>query len=326
MLPDFVWSNLRQQLNIQELHIFQTYLLTELSNTSSDARDWMVTFPTGSGKTLAYLLPLIGRLTTNEDNRPKFNTAFKIKRRSLRAMVVLPTRDLVEQVAHVLGQLLTGFEGRLRFAMCHGGQSFKEEQKLLVASQGNLSFLNDLLHEDLTNTGQSLCDYNYRLPSSSLIDLLITTPGRLLEHLAETESFLLDDLEVIILDEVDRLLASDFGEWLSIIYRKSTQRCSSQLNCRKWLFSATSIHDPAKLATLGLSKDLKYLRVNDMKKMEISNNSSKKFKRTPENSTIEGSRIIEALDSPKDDIDGSKVGEVYWKENDVERILCYNMF
>jgi len=27
--------------------------------------------------------------------------------------------------------------------------------------------------------------------------------------------------------------------------------------------------------------------------------------------------------SPKDDIDGSQVGEVYWEQNDLERIVCY---
>lgn len=39
-------------------------------------------------------------------------------------------------------------------------------------------------------------------------DIVIATPGRLIDHLKNTPSFSLDNVEVLILDEADRLVIS----------------------------------------------------------------------------------------------------------------------
>jgi ATP-dependent RNA helicase DDX51/DBP6 len=61
----------------------------------STPSDHLVSAPTGSGKTLAYCIPLVEILSTRQVTR-------------LRALVVLPTRELVVQVKEVLDGLAKG--------------------------------------------------------------------------------------------------------------------------------------------------------------------------------------------------------------------------
>ncbi len=50
------------------------------------------------------------------------------------------------------------------------------------------------------------------------INLLVTTPGRLIYHLQNTSSFKLDKLEVLVLEESDRILDMGFQkEMISIV-------------------------------------------------------------------------------------------------------------
>jgi hypothetical protein len=53
------------------------------------------------------------------------------------------------------------------------------------------------------------------LGGSSKVDILIATPGRLLDHLSSTPNFTLQHLRFLIIDEADRLLNQSFQNWLS---------------------------------------------------------------------------------------------------------------
>jgi ATP-dependent RNA helicase DDX10/DBP4 len=44
------------------------------------------------------------------------------------------------------------------------------------------------------------------------MNVLICTPGRLLQHIDETPNFSCDNLKVVVLDEADRLLDMGFKE------------------------------------------------------------------------------------------------------------------
>ncbi len=79
--------------------------------------DICVCAPTGSGKTLTYAVPVVQIL----QNRVI---------RKLRVVVLVPTRDLVNQVKTVFDQLTIGTQ--LRLVAISGHTSFKMEQILLV--------------------------------------------------------------------------------------------------------------------------------------------------------------------------------------------------
>ncbi len=48
---------------------------------------------------------------------------------------------------------------------------------------------------------------------------MIATPGRLIDHLQNTPSFSLENIEVLILDEADRMLAESFLEQMTEIIK-----------------------------------------------------------------------------------------------------------
>ncbi|KAL9554472.1 hypothetical protein MBANPS3_002802 [Mucor bainieri] len=141
--------------------------------------DLCISAPTGSGKTLAYVLPIVDILSKRVVTR-------------LRAVVVLPTRDLVTQVKETFDAFVKGTN--LVVAAASGQQSFAHEQSALVGSTGS--------------------EYP---GGKSRVDILITTPGRLMDHLTSTPNFTLQHLRFLVIDEADRLLNQSYNDWLNQI-------------------------------------------------------------------------------------------------------------
>jgi ATP-dependent RNA helicase DDX51/DBP6 len=89
------------ELDITDFFAVQAYMLPKLLSLQlvpwpTDSRnDFLISAPTGSGKTLAYCIPIIEMLTSRLVTR-------------LRALIVLPTRDLVVQVKETLETLAKG--------------------------------------------------------------------------------------------------------------------------------------------------------------------------------------------------------------------------
>ncbi len=50
------------------------------------------------------------------------------------------------------------------------------------------------------------------------MNILISTPGRLLQHLTETVDFSLDNLQMLVLDEADEILSKGFESSLQEIF------------------------------------------------------------------------------------------------------------
>lgn len=175
---------------------------------------------------------------------------------------MLPTRDLVLQVRETLESLAKGTG--LKIGSAAGQHSFAHEQSALV---GNLD-------DEL-------------LGGSSTVDILIATPGRLMEHLKETRNFSLQHLRFLVIDEADRLLTQSFQDWLNQVLGflkppSSDLKLTSpsadchdavaspwmrnliagpppwegytplQSQCQKLLFSATLTTDPSQVAALHL--------------------------------------------------------------------------
>lgn len=133
-------------------------------------RDVQVQAPTGSGKTLAFVLPLLQRLI-GEGQRGS---------RTVRQLVLVPTRELAEQVAAVFHQHGRGLARAPKVVVAIGGVSINPQ---MLALRGGA-------------------------------DVLVATPGRLLD-LLEHNALLLDGVHALVLDEADRLLDLGFGEQMA---------------------------------------------------------------------------------------------------------------
>ena len=47
-----------------------------------------------------------------------------------------------------------------------------------------------------------------------LVDIVVATPGRLVDHLASTQGFSLEHLEFLVIDEADRLMDQAYHDWI----------------------------------------------------------------------------------------------------------------
>ncbi|KAL5101327.1 hypothetical protein RYX36_005654 [Vicia faba] len=88
------------------------------------------------------------------------------------------------------------------------------------------------------------------------LNILICTPGRLLHHMDETPNFDCSQLQVLVLDEADRILDSGFKRALNAIISQLPKRRQTML------FSATQTKSVQDLARLSL-KDPEYLSVHE---------------------------------------------------------------
>lgn len=164
-----------------------------------EGRDVMGAAQTGTGKTAAFSLPLLQRLLKHE------NHSASPARHPVRALVLLPTRELADQVAQQVKQYAQ-YTG-LRSAVVFGGVDIKPQMAELRSG----------------------------------VEVLVATPGRLLDHI-ESKSCVLNQVEYVVLDEADRML--DIG------FLPDLQRILSYLPKQRTtlLFSATFSNDIKRLA------------------------------------------------------------------------------
>ncbi len=162
-------------------------------------KDVMGAAQTGTGKTAAFSLPLLRRLLKHE------NPSTSPARHPVRALVLLPTRELADQVAQQV-KLYAKYTN-LRSAVVFGGMDMKPQT--LELKRG--------------------------------VEILVATPGRLLDHI-EAKNAVLNQVEYVVLDEADRML--DIG------FLHDLQRILSYLPKQRTtlLFSATFSPEIRRLA------------------------------------------------------------------------------
>ena len=127
-------------------------------------------------------------------------TSKVLGKRGPRALILAPTRELAKQVYGQLRLLLGGTN--LKGALILGGENFNDQTKQLL-----------------------------RIPQ-----IVVGTPGRIANHLQERSLFI-DGLELLILDEADRMLDLGFANELKQIHEAASHRLRQTL-----MFSATLAH------------------------------------------------------------------------------------
>ena len=165
-------------------------------DTHTTMHDVLIQAHTGSGKTLSYLLPII------QDLLPLSSLSYIDRSIGTLAIIVAPTRELAKQISEVLEQLL---QMRLRPTqeIPDGEDDETRRTRWLVSG---------LLTGGATRTHEKA-----RLRKG--IPILVSTPGRLLDHLQNTTSFNVGKCRWLILDEADRLMELGFEETITAILK-----------------------------------------------------------------------------------------------------------
>lgn len=137
--------------------------------------DICVTAPTGSGKTLTYVLPIIQSL------RNRITPC-------CRAIVLLPVSDLAEQVYNIFKAQLESDAGSHLIENLDMNPSDKNDLRVMLLST-KTPF--DKEQAQLIDQQHSKC----------LIDIIVTTPGRLVDHIQKTKG-----IKYVLLYNVSHLL------------------------------------------------------------------------------------------------------------------------
>ncbi|KAI8317550.1 ATP-dependent RNA helicase [Colletotrichum sp. SAR11_240] len=137
----------------------------------------------------------------------------------LGALIISPTRELAAQIFEVLRKV--GRNHAFSAGLVIGGKSLKEEAERL-----------------------------------SKMNILVCTPGRMLQHLDQTAGFDVDNLQILVLDEADRIMDMGFQSAVDALVEHLPQTRQTLL------FSATQSKKISDLARLSL-KDPEYVSVHE---------------------------------------------------------------
>jgi ATP-dependent RNA helicase DDX27 len=134
-----------------------------------------------------------------------------------RVAILMPTRELAVQCYNVAKKLASYTD--ITFAQIVGGFSVREQEQVLK-----------------------------RRP-----DVIIATPGRFIDHMRNSQSLEVDAIEILVLDEADRMLEDGFADELNEILKTLPKSRQTML------FSATMTEDVDKLIRVGLQRPARLL-------------------------------------------------------------------
>ena len=182
-------------------------------------RDVLGIAPTGSGKTASYVLPVLSRLKQRKE----------AKNRQVDVLVLVPTRELAEQVKDVFTLFEKGLEHTAPIMAVYGGISINPQMKALFG-----------------------------------ISVLVATPGRLLD-LVNSNAVQFDKLQTLILDEADKLLNLGFKEEMNKIFallpkKRQNLLFSATLNEKVKEIHQFLLHNPEVINVAPKEKNLENIR------------------------------------------------------------------
>jgi ATP-dependent RNA helicase DeaD len=172
-------------------------------------RDLLGQAATGTGKTAAFALPLLQRIADPEHSAEN-------DRRTARALILVPTRELAMQVAealHKYGHQAFGTE----VVPIYGGQAI--QQQLRALQRG--------------------------------VDVVVATPGRALDHI-QRGSLDLSNVRFVVLDEADEMLDMGFADDLEAILKaapatRQTALLSATLPPKIAAIAERHLKDPVRI-------------------------------------------------------------------------------
>lgn len=132
---------------------------------------------------------------------------------AIRVLILTPTRELAGQ-CHSVVEKLAKYTNGISAALVSGGLALKKQEV-------------ELSHRP---------------------DIIVATPGRVVDHLLNTKAFGLDDLEILVIDEADRLMELGFAEQIDQIVKLCP------VSRQTLLFSATMTERVNKLIGMSLKE------------------------------------------------------------------------
>lgn len=178
-------------------------------------RDVIAAAQTGTGKTASFVLPLLEQINSRYK---KAN--HKLRGKRIRALILVPTRELAVQVEASIVQYAQHLD--ISSMAMYGGVDAQAQKQRLIWG----------------------------------IDILVATPGRLLD-MAHQRALHFDELDMLVLDEADRMLDMGFIDDINkIIERLPEQR-------QNLLFSATISDDVRGLAKRTINKPIEISVASD---------------------------------------------------------------
>ncbi|KAI9506659.1 ATP-dependent DNA/RNA helicase [Coemansia spiralis] len=154
--------------------VYPTLIQAKTIPLALAGKDVLARAKTGSGKTAAYCLPVLHKILTTKDDLP-INSD---ERYLTRALILVPTRELAEQVTKYIDDL-TKFCG-------------KDVTTINIANNSPLHIQAPLLAEKP--------------------DIIIATPARILKHLVSRTINISQSLETLVIDEADLVLSFGYED------------------------------------------------------------------------------------------------------------------
>ena len=161
-----------------------------------NGHDIFVNSETGSGKTACFLLPIVQRIILSRNSKEK-NNKNVIQNQ---ALIIVPTRELALQCNLMLTQFLKYID--INYVFLCGGLSVENQ-------------INQM--------------------KNKIPDIIITTPGRLLDLIYNNKNLSLEHVNILVLDEADKLLELGFKDAIFEIL----ELIKKNKNRQTLLFSAT---------------------------------------------------------------------------------------
>ncbi|GJM24450.1 MAG: ATP-dependent RNA helicase RhlE [Phycisphaerae bacterium] len=139
-------------------------------------KDVLACAQTGTGKTAAFALPILQQLSGNAQSNHERGRRKQPKQnnaRRIRSLILAPTRELAQQISDSFSTY--GRNLNLKHTAVYGGVNKNPQTRTLRGG----------------------------------VDILVATPGRLLDHMSDG-TISLDSVEILVLDEADRMLDMGF--------------------------------------------------------------------------------------------------------------------